>query len=142
MAKRAIVPVYILLSVELVMLTVIVLLITGALRVSGIIPLGICWGVMFMIMSMAVPAYFKNSKAVMTEKEIVCLKGAIIKRQEHMPMDAVKSVTLVMTPLGHITGLNFVIVNALGSKLLIPFLPKEDCDEAAAFINGIISHRK
>ena len=141
MAKRAIVSVYILLSAELVLLTLMVLFISWALHISWIIPLCICWGIMFLIMSIAVPAYFKNSKAVMTDKEIFCVRGAVIRRREHMPMDSVKSVTQVITPMGRFTGLNFIIVNALGSKLLIPFLSKDDCDNAAEFINRMISSR-
>ena len=141
MAKRAIVPVYILLSLELVMVTVGVLLICGALRVSGLIPLAVCWALAFLIMCVAVPNYFKSSKAIMSEKEIICITGAIVQKRQHMPMDAVKSVTQVMTPFGDITGLNFIIVNALGSKLVIPFMADGDCDEAAEFINGIIAAR-
>lgn len=142
MAKRAIVPVYILLSAELVLLTVIILLISGVFRVSGLIPLIICWAGMLIIMTSAVPSYFKNSHSVMTESEIVNLRGAMIRRREYMPMDAVKSVTQVMMPLGHITGMNFIIINALGSKMVIPFMTYDDCTEAAKFINGIISGRE
>lgn len=141
MAKRAVIPVYILTAAVLVMLTPLLSLLGSVLHISATILLWSCWGVVIAVMTVEVPRFFMNAKAVMNESEIMSVRGFIVQRREYMPMDAVKSVTQVMTPLGSITGLNFIIVNALGSKLIILFMTSKDCTEAAEFINGIIAGR-
>lgn len=141
MAKRAVVPVFILVAAVLSMLTPIISLISIPLHISVTIPLWVCWAVVFAVMAVEIPRFFMSAKAVMNEREIMSVRGFIVQRREYMPMEAVKSVTQVITPLGRFTGLNFIIVNALGSKLMILFMTSSDCAEAAEFINGVIAGR-
>ena len=58
-----------------------------------------------------------------------------------MPMDAVKSVSMVISPMGARTGLNFIVLNALGARLIVPFLDKEDCIDIYSFVNELIMKR-
>lgn len=59
-----------------------------------------------------------------------------------MPTSAIKSVTTIITPLGSITGLNFVVLNALGARLLIPFMSRRDAMEISAIVNSSIRNRE
>jgi hypothetical protein len=59
-----------------------------------------------------------------------------------MPTSAIKSVTTIITPLGSITGLNFVVLNALGARLLIHFMSRRDAMEISAIVNSSIRNRE
>ena len=62
--------------------------------------------------------------------------------KQFMLTESVKSVTTVITPLSRFTGMNFIVLNALGSKLLMPFLSKKDAMEITSIINQSIRARK
>ena len=94
-----------------------------------------------LIAGAVIPKFFKNSHLSMSERDIVCVKGMITDRKVFLSMDAVRSVTMVLTPLGSTTGLNFIVFNATGSRLIVWFLDKEDCIDIYGFVNEMIMKR-
>lgn len=97
---------------------------------------------LLLIMGGIMPRLFNNHSVSISEKEIFCTRGLFNERTVFMPVDAVKSVTMVITPLGEKSGLNFVVLNAMGSKLVIPFLAKSDCVKICDHINLQIKKRQ
>lgn len=89
-----------------------------------------------------IPGYFGKSHLSMSEKDIVCIKGMITDRKIYLPMDAVKSVTMIVTPLGGRTGINLIVFNAMGSRLIVWFLDKEDCIDIYGYVNELIMSRR
>ena len=88
-----------------------------------------------------VPRIFKYHSVTVGEKEVVRTGGIFNTRTSYMPLDAVRSVTMVVTPFGDRTGINFVVLNAMGSRMVLPFLTKSDCLRIAAHMDIIIKKR-
>ena len=94
-----------------------------------------------LIAGAAIPKYFRNGHLSMSEEDIVCVKGMVTDRKIFLSMDAVKSVTMVLTPFGRSTGLNFIVFNAMGSRLIVWFLDLDDCIEIYGYVNERIMKR-
>ena len=88
------------------------------------------------------PIYFIRSFFTVSGKEITTYTGLVITTKQFMLTESVKSVTAIITPLSRFTGMNFIVLNALGSKLLMPFLSKKDAMEITSMINQSIRARK
>ncbi|MBR6101278.1 MAG: PH domain-containing protein [Ruminococcus sp.] len=88
------------------------------------------------------PRVFRNNKVVISEDDITAIKGIINSRTSYMLIDSVKSVTVVVTPFGDRTGINFIILNAMGARLVLSFLTKTDCLKIAAHIDRKIKARR
>ena len=87
------------------------------------------------------PRVFGRNYARIDSREIVCIRGLITEKIGYMPLSSVRSVTMIVTPLGEYTGLNFIVLNALGAKLTLSFLSKKDCLTIYTHINSVIKLR-
>ncbi|MBR6874581.1 MAG: PH domain-containing protein [Ruminococcus sp.] len=94
-----------------------------------------------LILGVILPKFFKSNHISISATDIVCVRGVLTNRTVYMPMDAVKSVSMVISPMGARTGLNFIVLNALGARLIVPFLDKEDCIDIYSFVNELIMKR-
>lgn len=128
-----------------VVFAIVVSLGTVIAIVSRTLPLFILLGV-FSVFLLAVggllPRVFRNNKVVISEDDITAIKGIINSRTSYMLIDSVKSVTVVVTPFGDRTGINFIILNAMGARLVLSFLTKTDCLKIAAHIDRKIKARR
>lgn len=88
-----------------------------------------------------IPGFFGKSHLSVSERDIVCVKGVLTDRKVYLPMDAVRSVTMVVTPFGEYTGMNIIVFNAMGSRLIVWFLDKEDCIDLYGYVNELIMKR-
>ena len=95
-----------------------------------------------LIAGLMIPGYFGKSHLSVSERDIVCIKGTVTDRKVYLPMEAVKSVTMVVTPFGSKTGLNLIVFNAMGARLIVWFLDKEDCVDIYGFVNEVIMSRQ
>lgn len=93
------------------------------------------WLLILLVSVFVIPHYFLRAKLVITESEIAAAGGYFSYRTDYMPVSSIKSVSVIATPLGFVTGLNFVVINALGARLLISCLRKRDAEEIAELIN-------
>jgi membrane protein YdbS with pleckstrin-like domain len=100
------------------------------------------WIVAALFAVLVLPFYFHKAQFTVTSKEITARGGLIITTKHFMLTDSVKSVTTIITPLGGLTGLNFVVLNTLGARVLLPFLSKRDALEIVAVITSAIRSRK
>lgn len=73
--------------------------------------------------------YFRNILYTVSPEEITKSAGVFFRKRQVMKPSAVQYVTLVTTPLSGFTGLNGVILNALGGNLRLLFLSKKDAVE-------------
>ena len=91
---------------------------------------------------LVLPFYFHKAGYTVSDKEITAKGGLIVTSKQFMLTSAVRSVTLILLPLGRLTGMNFIILNALGSRLVIPFLNRRDAEEIAELVNNSIRSRR
>lgn len=95
----------------------------------------------FIVALLWLPAFFKNMSFDISPNEIVCNTGAFFRNKRLMKMSAMQYYTAVSTPFSEITGINFVILNALGGNIVLMFLSKEDLTEISDFLETIIKKR-
>jgi hypothetical protein len=99
------------------------------------------WVLILLVALIVIPHYFIHAKVILTNNEIASAGGFICNRNDYMTVNAVKSVSVVITPLGSLTGFNFVIINALGARMIISFLRKQDVILISKHINDMIRRR-
>ena len=100
------------------------------------------WIIAALFCLLVLPFYFIRSYFTVSSKEVTAFTGLFFTMRHFMPTSAIKSVTTIITPLGSITGLNFVVLNALGARLLIPFMSRRDAMEISAIVNSSIRNRE
>ena len=93
------------------------------------------WVFILILSMIIIPHYFLRAKVIITENEVAAAAGYFSYRTDYMPISAIKSVSVILTPLGTLTGLNFVVINALGARVLISCMRKTDAVEIAETIN-------
>jgi membrane protein YdbS with pleckstrin-like domain len=99
------------------------------------------WVIAALFAVLVLPFYFHKARYTVSDKEITAKSGLFITSKQFMLTSSVKSVTCILLPLGRLTGMNFIILNALGSRLVIPFLGRRDAEEIANLVNNSIRSR-
>ena len=113
----------------------------SSLKILMYVLIGLCAGAAVLFGVILLPMYFRRTVIYISASEITVHTGLIYLKREHMKMSAVQYVTEISTPLGGLTGFNFVILRALGGSLVLPFLDFRDCEEILAAVQVEISER-
>lgn len=92
----------------------------------------------FLVMLIVIPLFFSQSMYSVSNNELICKTGVFIFKRQYMKLASVKSVTAIVTPLSRATGLNFLIINALGSQMVFMFLSRNDLNEITRRIDRVI----
>lgn len=103
--------------------------------------IGICWALVVCFGLILIPLYFRRTVYCISSAEISKHSGMIYLSRTVMKFSAVQYITEIVTPLSRITALNFIIINALGGKILIPFLSSSDCDEISSLVSSQLRKR-
>ena len=75
------------------------------------------------------PLYIKKTIIIIGESEIIVRSGVFVETKSIMRHDAVQYISIVRTPLSKYTSLNNIVVNALGGRLFLLFLSRENAEE-------------
>lgn len=140
-AKRSIVFIYVSMLLIAMLITQLVLTFDSFLKELGNYILIILWAVVGIYLLILFPLFYKKTRFMVSKDDIVKYTFLFTFKYQYMTMDSVRSVSTIITPLSRVTGLNFIIINALGSKMLLPFILKDDCLEITKYFNEIISNR-
>ena len=100
------------------------------------------WVISALFAVLVLPFYFHKACYTVSNKEITAKSGLIITSKQFMLTSSVTSVTSILLPLGRLTGMNFIILNALGSRLVIPFMTRRNAEEIADLVNNSIRSRQ
>ena len=135
-AKRAMLTLYIIMALTGLFMNVLIYRYITMLppELLGIISQA-AWILILAVSMIIIPHYFLRAKVIITQTEVAAAAGYFSYRTDYMPINAIKSVSVIITPLGSLTGLNFVVINALGARVLISCLRKNDAVEIAETIN-------
>ena len=139
--KRSGIFIYLLVLVVAVGITVLEQVFDYFLKDVGFYIVIAVWIIAAAFLLILIPLYYKKTRFMVSEDDIVKYTFLFNFKYQYMTMDSVKSISTIITPLSRITGLNFIIINALGAKIILPFLHKNDCREISLFFNQIISGR-
>lgn len=140
-AKRAIPTIFLAALLLLIIGTALLMTLALLVKKTSIVLLLLFWAFAGLVLIFGVPRYFKITKLTVSPDEICYKSGFLADNRQYMPTASVKSVTSIITPLSQYTGLNFLIVNALGAKIIVPFMRKNECKEAVDEINSLIKAR-
>lgn len=88
------------------------------------------------------PLYFSRACYMVSSREVIRCSGFFFQVKQFMKVEAIQYVTLVKTPFSRLTGLNFVIINALGGNLLLLFLSRGDAEEIERTLTAVLRARK
>ena len=102
------------------------------------IPVAIVGGIVVLLL---LPVYYFNTFYTVTNKAVTSNTGVLLTVKQMMPLSSVKSVTAIYVPFGNVLGYNIVILNAQGTNLMIPFIPRNDAKEITDIINNEIRKR-
>lgn len=140
-AKRSIVFIYVSMLLIAMLITQLVLTFDSFLKEVGNYILIILWAVVGISLLILFPLFYKKTRFMVSKDDIVKYTFLFTFKYQYMTMDSVRSVSTIITPLSRVTGLNFIIINALGSKMVLPFILKNDCLKITKYFNEIISNR-
>lgn len=94
--------------------------------------LPVIWAVLALGISFAcvyLPLYFKNVLYYVSGTELVKHSGLFFRRRQTMRCSAVQYTTAIRTPFSKVTGLNFLVLHALGGQLILTFLSHKDLED-------------
>lgn len=103
--------------------------------------IGVFWSVSFLAGAILLPIYFSRTYYAVSPVSITKFGGLIFTKRQFMKGSSVQYVTTAMLPFSGITAFNFIFINALGGRIFMGFLSKNDALEIAALINKSIQNR-
>lgn len=142
LSKKPLVLIYGLLLLILLVIRFALNLISRFLPITDYYVLLPLWIIAALFAVLVLPFYFHKAQFTVSSKEVTAKGGLIVTTKHFMLTESVKSVTSIITPLSRLTGLNFVVLNTLGAKLMMPFLSRKDAEEITASINNSIRMRR
>ncbi|MFT3950528.1 MAG: hypothetical protein QM689_00855 [Oscillospiraceae bacterium] len=102
----------------------------------------ICAGVFVTVGIFLLPVYFAKTSYLISADDITKISGLFVVRKDYMLTGSIQYLTTVTIPFSRFTALNFIIVNALGGKVLLAFLRSNEVIEISATLNHAIRKRK
>ncbi len=99
---------------------------------------GLFWGAFLIGSIIVVPLYYSRTCYYVSSNEIVKQSGFFISSRQLMKVSAIQYLTEIFTPISTYTGMNFLILNALGGKMALLYLSKKDADEITAMLSASI----
>ena len=88
------------------------------------------------------PLYFRNTAYFLSGTTVRKQSGIFILRRQTMQLSAVQYTTAVNGPFSGAAGLNFLVLNAFGGRMLLLFLSREDLDAILRTVQRSPSYRK
>lgn len=133
---------------RIVLLIVVTALIYLAVRFLGFFPtvmwiaVGVVAAAYIFFGIIYLPLYFRNAAYIISNEEISKHAGFFIRTKQYMRFSAVQHAALITTPFSNYTGLNFIMISALGGKMMLLFLSRSDAEEIYSFISAELRMRK
>lgn len=75
------------------------------------------------------PLYFRNTAYFISHRTLIKQSGIFFVRKQTLRADAIQYTTAVTGPFSKSNGLNLLILNALGGRMMLFFLSRRDMDE-------------
>ncbi len=96
----------------------------------------------FLVLLIVVPLFFSLSRYSVSRNELICNTGVFIFKKQYMKLSSVRSFTAIVTPLSRATGLNFLVINSLGSQMVFWFLSKGDLNEITSYLDKVLKREE
>ncbi len=87
------------------------------------------WLIAILFAAVLLPAYFARTVIYISPTEISMKTGIVYVKRHQMRASAIQYVSTITTFMSKYTGLNFVILRAMGGTMVLPFLGLDDLHE-------------
>lgn len=104
--------------------------------------IGLFWSVSFLMGTILLPLYFSRTSYSVSSAAVSKFGGMIFTQRQFMKGSSVQYITTVITPFSGVTAFNFIVINALGGKIFLGFLSRNDALEITSTLNKAIEKRK
>ncbi|NLZ47072.1 MAG: hypothetical protein GX896_10325 [Clostridiales bacterium] len=104
--------------------------------------IGLFWSMTFLFGVILLPIYFSRTTYNVSQEFVMKNSGMIFTSKQFMRGSSIQYITTSILPLSSATSFNFIIINALGGKMILSFLSKSDALEITATLNRGIEKRR
>lgn len=94
-------------------------------------------GVLLLVCLVYLPLYFRKMSVYVFDTGVMFKTGVLKITRKHMKAQAMQYITTVVSPLSRYTGLNFIIIRALGGRIIIPFLSRGNAEELSHLLTAM-----
>lgn len=140
-SKKSALFIYLVLFAATGMLSLCVIYFEDFLGILSKIIVLILWTATVIFAFFIIPAYYIYTKIIITNRSISKQTVFFTHKYQIMSVNSVVSVTMLITPFSRFTGLNAAIINALGARMIIPFISKKDCIKINEYLKKFIENK-
>ncbi|MCD7771154.1 MAG: hypothetical protein LUH23_03585 [Oscillospiraceae bacterium] len=127
--RAALIVIDVAIVVLAILLTIIVVGYLSNYRIIMTLLLCLFWLAAILFSAVLLPAYFSRTVIYISPTDISMKTGIVYVKRHHMKADAIQYASTITTFLSKYTGLNFVILRAMGGTMVLPFLGLNDVRE-------------
>lgn len=102
------------------------------------IVIGVFSSVFLIIIIIWLPLFFKSLSYCVSCEEITSSSGVFFRTKKILRVKSIQYYTCITTPFSKVTGLNFLVLSALGGNIVLMFLSKKDVDSISAILTKAI----
>lgn len=136
-AKKALHSIRFIMVISAVIVTVLSYIFLNNHNIIMWIIIGVCWGAAILYGVFFLPIYFKNTVYNISDSDIRKSTGMIFFSKQYMKLRSIQYISTIITPFSRITGLNFIIINAWGGRMLFCFLKRDEAMELSSQLDEI-----
>ncbi len=97
--------------------------------------IGVCWGAVILYGVFFIPLYFKKTVYNISDTDIRKKTGMVFFSKQYMKVRSIQYVSTIITPFSKLTGLNFIIANAWGGRMVFCFLTRDEAMELSSHLD-------
>lgn len=134
-AKKALQSIRFIMIVLAIAITVIDYIFLNSYSILMWIIICVCWGLVILYGVFFLPIYFKNTVYNISDSDLRKKTGMVFFSKQFMKMRSIQYISTIITPFSKYTGLNFIIVNAWGGRMVFFFLNRDEAMEIASHLD-------
>lgn len=81
------------------------------------------------LLSVYYPLRYRHIRYALSEDAVISERGLVFTIHRHMPLCAVRHITVLRGPIERMTGLTTILISATGGYLLLEGLPTDEADK-------------
>lgn len=97
--------------------------------------ISVCWGMVILYGIFFLPIYFRNTAYNISDSDLRKKTGMVFFSKQFMKMRSIQYISTIITPFSRFTGLNFIIVNAWGGKMVFCFLNRDEALDISSYLD-------
>ena len=105
-------------------------------RLLMYIAVGIAAGVAFALDFIVFPLYFSRVSYNISNSFVIKQTGIFIRSEQIMKLRSFQYSSVISTPFSKFTSLNFIVIHALGAKITLHFIARDEIEQLLRLITS------